>query len=279
GGFIRREDISGIEINSMEGTVVFERKGDAWEILKPAGLIPGETQINSLLSDISNLRCESYLDKNDLKGDPGFNASDAVTVSVHFGQRTAVLKIGGEKDSSNRFATIEGSGEFFSIANYNYNKFNKKPEDYRNKKIFGFATDDIQKIELAHPDETVEIERVEGEKKWKMTKPSENPNLKTETVDSIAGTIANLQVKEFVKGKSPVEVKLAKGCFEARVTTKSGTQHRLFISSEKKDNDNYARTTQQPFTNEIFTINTYQAKNIMKHAGEIIADPNLPLPK
>jgi hypothetical protein len=233
----------------------------------------GEEPVNNLLRDIDSLRIDRYLTSADLKGkNTGIESvKEELSVILNNGNRYS-LSIGNKLEGENeKFYAKAGSNEFFVMQSYMINKFKKKTDDLRNRKVFAFKTDDIDKIEMRHNDETtLLVRKAEKKDEWKALKPKESESLKQDLIKTIVNTLAGIQLKEFVADKKPGDAGIKKGAFELVVILKNGSSHSLTISDEKKDNGNYAITaTESEFKGILFTLNTYQVNNIRKHLAEL----------
>lgn len=267
-----KESISKISMNYPDKSIVIAKGKGGWEFLKPEGLYISKSSADSFVDDIARLKCESYVDKSELKG-VVFN-KNPYTLFLETEGGNYRLIIGEKiKDKSEYYAKREDKEEIFTLPEYIVTRLKKSVDDLRRKEIFEFEEREISEIELHHPDEIVVLQRKKDkEDEWKSVKPQESEKLNQTSVSTLVGTIRNLRVKDFIEGKKEKDVGFEKkDLFKLTVTLKDKSKHILKISSEKKDGDNYALSDEKPFKDKIFTINQYQANNIMKHLQELIS--------
>lgn len=266
---VKREDIRGVRIVDGDKRVAFERDGNGFKAIEPAGLAIGRTAVDTLLGDLETLKADTIVAASALAGtDPGL-AAPAVTVTVRTKEGVEkTLSVGREKDKGVFYARLSGNDEVVTIAQWMLGKVRKSPSDLRNRKVFDFEASAIDAVELVHKDETTRIERkTDKPEEWRGTSPKVEETLKAETVKTLLSSLGGLTVKDFAADRKPGS---AKPDLTVTVTLKDKSRHVLQIGPEKKDNDPYATAPgEKGFSGTVFVLNQYQVKNFQKRLAEL----------
>ncbi len=273
-GKLEDTDITRIEIQNEhtgEGSLVFERQGDAWQMTSPAVQTPWDREMKGLVSGVKSLRATEFLD-----GDPGPDAGLAtpkqtVKVTVKGIEKTIVF---GEERDSNVQAHILGTQIWFTVSTWSRNKFTKQPRDFRDKALMGI--DDaasVTSVELKHSDETVVLSRVPGQaRQWQMTAPEALTGangLDDAKAEAIATSLKTLSIKDFTD-KTPDAVGLATPAFTLTATLADGTTRVVTAGSTEEDNAVFVTITSpasQPTA--VHTLSKYKLDNLRKKAADL----------
>jgi hypothetical protein len=187
----------------------------------------------------------------------------------------ALDEVGDEKNQRWARVTEEGQppGPLVLVADYTAKRFQKSLDDIRQKKLYSFTKDDLQKLEISWP---------EGKQKLVMERPPEAPSLVLLNVpagkkpkEALLGTVQNtlpaLRVKKFFDTTKPEDVDLVDAkAYVITASLKDGKTVKLLVSQKKDDNDPYALTDQGPLAGQVFTLNQYQVDNLTKEMGELV---------
>ncbi len=272
---VKRDEVVAVRIVDGTSRVEVTRSGEGWRAVQPAGWPVGKAPMDTLLRDIETLAAKDILSPEEVRGvDTGLQ-SPAATVTVALrdgGSRT--LRIGREleKEKGTYYAAMSASDEVFSIAQWMAQKVRKGVKDLRDKLVFDFPPERIRVIEIAHADETLRLERVEGqENKFKATAPTEDSDLKEDPVRTLVNTLSGLTAKEVAEGKTPASVGLTgKPRVVVTVTLDDGSRHVLRVSEQNQSGDPYAEApTEPPMRGAVLVLNQYQVRNFDKRLAEL----------
>lgn len=222
-----------LTLNSME----FSRnQQNEWVMVKPAPFRADGWQVEELLRKIKDTRLDPML-TSDQKADLAkqFNsAAPLATIGATGPAGTQTFEVRKTKDGKYyaRSSVVDG---FHLLAGDSGPAFDKKPEDFRNKKLFDFAFNDPTKVE--YKDAARQVAFTKSGEKWMA-------NLKamdTVGVQSLIDQLRELQAASFPAGGFTTPA------IEIAVTSK--TTERISIS---KSGDKYiARREGEPALYEI----------------------------
>ena len=200
----------------------------------------------------------------------GLGAGDQ-SWSIAFG-----AKIESDPDKGNRWAQVTADGVAGTpvlVQDYVAKRFRKAPADVRWKKLFAFAKDAVQRIELISPGGAAPtvLERPPGGDKLELADLPEGKSQKTTVASTVLNTLPNLAAKSFVTGEAAKDVGLtATTAWTARITTTDGATVTLLMEPAPEAGEPHAVADSGPLKGQIVTINTFQAKNLQKQAADFI---------
>lgn len=269
---VKKEDIVRVSISDGGSRVEVVRQGEGWRAAEPAGLPVGKAQMDMLVRDIETLQAKDILDPAQVSEDTGLSSAKTIVSVTTRDGKVLTLRIGREieKEKGTFYAGLSGSREILTIASWMAQRVKKGPKDLRNKTIFDFTADRIKTIEIVRADETLKLERKEGDK-FRATAPQVVEDLKEDTVRTLVNTLAGLTAKEIVEGKKRENVGLAgKAKVEVAVVLEDGSRHVLRISEQNQSGDPFAEAPTEPdMKGAVFTLNQYQVRNFDKRLEEL----------
>lgn len=269
---VKKEDIVRVSISDGGSRVEVVRQGEGWRAAEPAGLPVGKAQMDMLVRDIETLQAKDILDPAQVSEDTGLSSAKTIVSVTTRDGKVLTLRIGREieKEKGTFYAGLSGSREILTIASWMAQRVKKGPKDLRNKTIFDFTADRIKTIEIVRADETLKLERKEGDK-FRATAPQVVEDLKEDAVRTLVNTLAGLTAKEIVEGKKRENVGLAgKAKVEVAVVLEDGSRHVLRISEQNQSGDPFAEAPTEPdMKGAVFTLNQYQVRNFDKRLEEL----------
>lgn len=272
---VKRDEVRAIRIADGASRVEVALADGTWRAVSPGGWPVGKAPMDTLLRDIETLAAKDILSPDQTRGvDTGLGKPTAtVSVTTRDGV-VKTLRIGREleKEKGTFYATLSGSDDVFTLAQWMAQKVRKGMKDLRNKVVFDFPAERIKTIEVARADETMRLERVEGEgHRFRATAPAEASDLKEDPVRTLVNTLAGLTAKDLAEGKTPAAAGLAgKPRLEVTVTLDDGSRHVLRVSDQNQSGDPYAATPTEPaMRGVVFTVNQYQVRNFDKRLAEL----------
>jgi hypothetical protein len=254
------------------GAVQLVRNGADWTIAQPTGFKPGTTQVDGLLRDIETWTVTDFIESTDLAahGLAPENNPQRIVIE-HTGGTTTVLLSDAREQV--HYAVVEGStaGEIWKLTEFMGKKLhNKTVDDFRNRQLFAFKRDNVDKVEIIHPDETLVLERqkdaTEEDAKWKLTRGTEsNPKPAATIVSTLLATLETIQAKGFETTAAADAGISDKSAVRLVVTEAGGARHELVISAKKKEEDPYAAApSEADWGQQVVVLNKYQADNLTK---------------
>lgn len=218
-------DVVGLRLAWPEGVVELERDeaGD-WQMTAPVAAPADATRIRELLSDLSFLRAQSFIDEPDeqveaASQDPVLELRWTVRARDEAAdgdpvEQTREIRIGGRVGEG---LLLSGSeGRLYTIAPERLEDFDRSVHAYRDKTLSSFALDRAGRLELELDDESGEarssITAVLGEGGWARLEPagdgSAAPPLDSEAISELVRTLADLRAADIV-AEEMGEVELA----------------------------------------------------------------------
>lgn len=272
---VKRDEVVTIRIVDGASRLEVARSGEGWRAVAPAGWPVGKAAMDTLLRDIETLSAKDILDPGVVQGvDTGLASPSTTVMVVTRDGLTRTLRIGRELESEKGtfYAAMSGGDEVVTLASWMAQKVRKGVKDLRNKAVFDFPAERIRVIEVVHSDETLRLERMEGEgNRFRAVAPREVADLKEDVVRTLVHTLAGLTAKDIVEGKTASAVGLtAKPRVEVIVTLDDGSRHVLRVSEQNVSGDPYAEApTERDMRGVVFTLNQYQVRNFDKRLAEL----------
>lgn len=143
---VEADKVSRVELVKKSGDIEFGRNKDDWQILKPSPMRADSTQVGDLVRDLTNAKMD--LTGSDTKDAASkFNSGTQVaTAKVTDESGTQQLQVRKNKDDYYaKSSAVDGA---YKIDSSLGKDFDKKLEDFRDKKVFDFGYNDPNKIEL-----------------------------------------------------------------------------------------------------------------------------------
>src|SRR5262245_19516481 len=228
-----RYELNSFKIVNESGGYELEKKESEWNIKSPVAGPADESQIGSLLADITGAKAAEVVSEN--VDDPAKYGLDKSKVSI-----TARLTTGGERTVSigskvdeNYYAKVSDRPQLLKIDTLFYEKLNTKLASLRSKQYVKLNRDELTKIYIKNSNLTLVAEKKDD--KWKIIEPAAKKDKEASTFKML--TPLETQATEVLdKPSGAIAAKLAKPAVEVRLTEKNGKTTILKISSADGDN-------------------------------------------
>ena len=248
------QDVTAVTIVKPSQTLEFEKKSGDWMVTKPIDTKADAAAVDGISNQLSDLRPTSTLAaQNDLSA---FGlANPAITVDLQLKNGSKKELELGSKDFSGEsvYGIADGSKQISLFPEYILTSADKSLDDWRDRTILPFMTDQVASFELKNPSGEIEATKESSKESsmWKIEKPRpvapDNSSL-----DSLMSTISD---GRFVSVASETPKDLAKfGLTDPSITfmvkLKNGKSETLQVGKLGGDNY-YARDSERPM---IFTV-------------------------
>lgn len=257
-------DVQSFELlNPGQQPISLKRAGSGWTFLSPAGETAYAPKVKSFVELIAGLNVAEYLEKAPSDQETGLGADARVVRLTLNDGKTITLTIGAEfqdaKKVEKHYIRIEGNPEVMTAMKYVIKNATKGLDDLRDRRVFRIEKDQIRKLTIKHPDQTLVLEL--SADTWNLTQPE-----KIEKVDLTAtlNSISTLDVLDTVQGKKPEEVGLTKNAIELTLELKDGTSHSVTISEELKKDDHYASSSEPHLAGTILLLSKHKVQDLIK---------------
>lgn len=238
-------DVTGINIKSAEETIQAVRieKG-GWKITNPQETEADMATIRSLLFDLREAKAAEFIklsmDRADSFGLDKPSRSFSITlangesIDIHFGNTTV--------DGKQFFAQRTGDSTVFSVSQETTQKLFRSFHELRNKKLFKFETDDVNKIIIETQKTQFELQK--SGSRWNLVKPEK---VKTKEIvgNDILWTLQGMEFESVVEaGNAPGSSGLSSPAYKVSLW-KSGSEKfaelQVGNSDPKNSQQNFAQ--------------------------------------
>jgi hypothetical protein len=248
------EKISKIELASNKQEIEFGRNKDEWQIVKPKPLRADSPQVDELVSSLTDAKMDlSGSDEEAKKAATAFASGTPVaTAKVTDVSGTQELQVRKNKDDYYaKSSVVEGA---YKVDNTLGQAISKSLDDFRNKKLFDFDTDDPNKIEMHDGTKAYFLTRG-GEDWWS----GDAKKLDETTAEAVVDNIRDLSASKFVEsGFSTPTIAIT-------VISNDGKRmEKVFIS---KNGDNYiAKRENEP---ALYQLDSKAIADLQKSAADL----------
>ncbi|MCD6385751.1 DUF4340 domain-containing protein [Candidatus Sumerlaeota bacterium] len=168
------DDVTSFTLKNRFGEVVAEKdEEDKWRLVHPVDYLGDETQINNLLRKVNFARVVEFVEPTttalSVYGLDKPQIVFSVTRRVHNQEElttTSVLLVGAKKEA-NYYAKRADGKDIFILRSDVYRALDKKPDKFRNSRLFTVNMVDVDKIELTREGKKVTLTKGE-EQKWEF---------------------------------------------------------------------------------------------------------------
>lgn len=226
-------ELSSIKIVNESGGYELEKKESEWNIKSPVQGAADESQVSSLLGDLTGAKASEIVSEN--ADDLAKYGLDKSKISI-----TARLTTGGERTISigskvdgNYYAKASDRPQVVKVDQAFYDKLNTKLSELRSKKFVKFDREELKTIYVKNPNVTLVAEK--KDEKWLVTEPADKKDKEASTF-KIFNPLETQATEVIDKPTGAIAAKLAKPAVEVRLTDKNGKTTILKISSADGEN-------------------------------------------
>lgn len=153
-------------------TATLRREGDAWQMTEPVAGRADDSEVSSITSNLESLEIQAVVDEE--PGDLQPFGLQEPRVEIAFKAEGDAdyrrLLLGGKTPTGGDiYARRDGEPQVFLVPAYLESTFDKAPFDLRDKTIVRFERDQVDRVEIAHGKERVELAK-SGDQ-WRMVAP------------------------------------------------------------------------------------------------------------
>ncbi|MFC1889420.1 DUF4340 domain-containing protein [Thermodesulfobacteriota bacterium] len=238
----KRYQVKEIRINRPVETIsLVKEEGAKWSLAAPAAARADGTKVNQLLSALTDLEAEGFVEDGKDGVETGLNDPRCtMELLKRDGEEEEVLArlmVGGETDDDGLFVRnaleetecVVDVGFLESIPGSAF--------DFRDRKALSFARYKVREVELFAGGETIVLER-DDDGQWEMTSPSDG-SVEREKVDALLNSLGKLEADEIIEAddKSLSLYGLVKPELEVVLYTENREEvlAHLQVGSEKQD--------------------------------------------
>ena len=194
-------DVTRLEIKGADRDFVFDRKQGKWSFSRPLQVRAASGEMDGILSGLEFLESRRRLSEraiSDAKltlADYGLEKPRA-SVTLRTPKSESTLFLGNEaRQGDALYVQVKGSKEVHLVDKYLATRIEKKIEDYRERSLFEFTGDQVQRIELRAAGKLVELARTN--QNWRIVQPL-NARADRNRVDEFLRQLASLRAEDFL---------------------------------------------------------------------------------
>jgi len=233
------EKISKIELAAKKQDIEFGRNKDEWQIVKPKPLRADSSQVDELVSTLTNAKMDlGESDEESKKAAAAFaSATPVATAKVTDESGTQELQVRKNKDDYYaKSSVVEG---VYKVDSTLGQALAKSLDDFRNKRLFDFDSEDANRIEIHDGSKAYYLTRG-GEDWWS----GDGKKLDDSSAESVVDDVHDLSSSKFVESGFTTPI--------IAITVTSKDSKRVEKALISKSGDNYiAKRENEPALYEI----------------------------
>ncbi|MEP7273506.1 MAG: DUF4340 domain-containing protein [Acidobacteriota bacterium] len=251
-GGLSQFDISSLTVKNSNGGFALAKENSEWIVKSPFQGAADETQVSSLLSDVTSARAtEVATEKADDLTVYGLT-QPAIVVTARLeagGERQISIGSTTDKTGKNYYAKSSDRGQVFKIDDSLFEKLDLKPAQLRSKQILKLDQATLTKVQLKNPNMTLVVEK-NAEGKWLIREPADQKDKEAQTTRFLDPLASAKATEVLDKPSAAIAAKFAKPAVEIRLIGKDGKTITVRVSSADGE-DAYARVDGRP---EVFKV-------------------------
>lgn len=275
------DQVSSIEIKVKDKEVRLNKEGDSWLVATADNYPADQESVEKILDKFAELKSKLTVSKSAAKHFQfEVDAVSGISVVMMGKSDEDVLahlfvgKIGS--DFTSTYIRKAEQDAVFLADGYLKSLFDKGARGWRDRKIFDFDTNQVQRLTLASQDkETIAIES-QGDGNWQIIEPEVSPG-KKDAVDKIISDISKLSADNFAEKKEPTEegadplkeYKLDEPLSTFTVDLKDGSVRILHVG----DQSNQSFYVKKEGQDTVFMLYKSKIDRIFKDIEDLKAEP------
>ncbi|MBI1764624.1 MAG: DUF4340 domain-containing protein [Acidobacteria bacterium] len=265
-GGLSQYDIKGLKLSTESGPVNLSKEGESWKLTAPVSGNAEETEVNSLLSEITSAKAADVVSESaDDLAKYGLNASKiGVTAQLTSGGERA-LNIGSKVDEQ-YYAKVSDRPQIYKIEKALYDKLNVKLAALRSKEFLKVSQDDVTRVQLKNPNGTLVVEADKDHAKWLIKEPADKKD-KEATAFKIFTPLQSKAEEVLDKPSAAILAKLAKPAVTVKLTFKDGKTAGLNVSAADGDSV-YVRVDGNP---AVYKLNKTMLESLSFKLDEVVS--------
>jgi hypothetical protein len=182
-----RAQVKGITLASGDGRVVLARGEGGWRIVEPVDAKADADAVDGLLSDLTYLRADEFVDAPGTDAELGLDAPWLTAELALESGGPAALQVGAPR--SDRRVVRGTAGRVFEIVTTRLDSLPRKLSAYRWKELSSFASEDAVSFELRFEEpgaEPVTLRGTNGEEGWSTEPEAMEPGKASRLVSELS---------------------------------------------------------------------------------------------
>ncbi|MCC7519587.1 MAG: DUF4340 domain-containing protein [Verrucomicrobiae bacterium] len=194
-------DVTRLEIKGADRDFLFERKDGKWFFARPLQVRAASAEMDGILSGLEYLESRRRIRERDYAeaklalADYGLEKPRA-SVIVRTPKGESTLLLGNEaRQGDALYVQVKGDKDVHLVDKYLATRLEKKLEDYRERALFDFAADEVQRLELRGGGKLIEMARTN--QLWRIVQPL-NARADRGKMDEFLRELTSLRAEDFL---------------------------------------------------------------------------------
>ncbi|PKN58018.1 MAG: hypothetical protein CVU56_08080 [Deltaproteobacteria bacterium HGW-Deltaproteobacteria-14] len=272
------EQVTGVVFQGPAGAVAVSKRDGAWRFDEPA--LPYPADLATVLPSLTKVSCARWARPDEAAAAraalsaPG-GVSAALTTASGTLRLTFSAKMDAEPYDGKRWGVVGdvATGAPFLAQDFVATRFEATPDKLREKKVTaGRAKSDLRSITVQLPGVAAPVvyESPPGGGEPTLASVPEGKTVDEGQVRTVVATASALAAKGF-SDKSAKDAGLeGEGLTRVTLGFADGTTQAVVISASADGSDPFAMVDSGPLAGGVFTLNSYQVKNLQKHPDELV---------
>lgn len=192
------EKAESVRVTTPQANVLFQKESGSWKMKEPINSPASDSEVSSLLSSLEFLRATQFMDEPEYTQTESLNRigfdkpSGSVEITLEKGLKQKIDF--GNKVGEQIYVRVEGNPSLAMVSDSFSTFFNKKVDDWREKKLVVFNRFDVENVRIK--EKNVQYDFSKGkEDSWTMNSPEKGPV----DADKVQAVLEKLELAEIVK--------------------------------------------------------------------------------
>jgi hypothetical protein len=249
---IEPDKVSRVDLTANQQEMEFDRNKDQWQILRPKPLRADSYQVDELVRKLTDAKMD--LTADDQKKTASAFASGKPVATARLTTDTGTQELQVRKNKDDYYAKSSLVNGTYKVGNDVGTGFDKKLDDFRNKKLFDFGYSDPDKIEIH-----------DGSKSYFLTKSGEDwfspdgKKLDLASAESVVDKVRDCEASKFSDsgfGAQAIDISV----------TSNGGKRVERVSIAKQGSDYLAKRESE---SGLYVLDAAKLQDLEKAAGEL----------
>jgi hypothetical protein len=170
---VPEDQFQDIRIKKLTGeSQLLSKESGKWRLKEPKPLAADQDSVSSLVTSLASLNADKVVEEKaeDLKAYGLTDPTLSIQVKRKDGKTDEVLIGDDTPTGSGAYAKLPNDPRVFTIASFVKSSLDKRPEDFRDKRLISFDQDKLTRVELQAKGQTVEFGK-DAQNEWQIVKP------------------------------------------------------------------------------------------------------------
>ncbi len=237
------EKVETVDLNTGALNLQFRKEGGVWKMKKPVESPASDSEVTSLLSSLEVLRASEFIDQpsSDLSAYGLQEPAAVVELTLEKGLRQKISF--GSKQGEQRYCRVEGSTGIAKVSDGFSNLFEKKLEEWREKKLAVFNRFDATDVRIKTGATEYAFKKGK-EEKWNQQSPVKG-EIESEKIQDLLEKLENAEISSYgdkagLEGAPTMEVFVTLKDWQDKVSKKHLTFGATKENQQAVKNDDYS---------------------------------------